>query len=93
MLYAFIIPLAGGLLPVTLLMLTGKFRLTRSVRRFIHIYDSGVATLTVGSILKGVLDIYGTTNRLIVFYAAFGSALLLLGGIGYMITYKHSAVF
>ena len=27
-----------------------------------------VATLTAGSLLKGVLDIYGTTNRLLIIY-------------------------
>ena len=36
-----------------------------------------IATLTAGSLLKGVLDIYGTTNRLLIVYPAI--ALLILG--------------
>ena len=36
-----------------------------------------IVTLTVGSILKGVLDIYGTTNRLLIAYPVI--ALLILG--------------
>ena len=35
-----------------------------------------IVTLTAGSLLKGVLDIYGTTNRLLIAYPA--SALLIL---------------
>ena len=35
-----------------------------------------VATLTAGSLLKGVLDIYGTTNRLLIVYPVI--ALLML---------------
>ena len=35
-----------------------------------------IATLTAGSLLKGVLDIYGTTNRLLIAYPAI--ALLIL---------------
>ena len=35
-----------------------------------------IATLTAGSLLKGVLDIYGTTNRLLIVYPAI--ALLIL---------------
>ena len=29
-----------------------------------NLYHAGIATLTIGSIMRGVLDIYGTTNSL-----------------------------
>ena len=38
----------------------------------------GAATLTAGSLMKGVLDIYGTTNGLTVFYPLAGGAFILL---------------
>lgn len=45
------------------------------------IYHMALATLTVGSILKGVLDIYGTTNRLMIAYPATGIALIILAAV------------
>ena len=33
-------------------------------------------TLTAGSLLKGVLDIYGTTNRLLLVYPAAAAVIL-----------------
>ena len=35
-----------------------------------------VVTLTAGSLLKGVLDIYGTTNRLLLVYPAAAAVIL-----------------
>ena len=40
-----------------------------------------LATLTAGSILKGVLDIYGTTNRLMIAYPAAGIALIAVAAV------------
>jgi peptidoglycan/LPS O-acetylase OafA/YrhL len=37
---------------------------------------AAVATLTAGSLVNGALEIYGTTNRLMVFYPVMGIALL-----------------
>ena len=75
MVYAFALPLGLGALPFGWLSLQRK-PLPRSwVCRLHH---AGVATLTVGSVMQGVLVIYGTTNRLIMVYWAAGLALLLL---------------
>ncbi|MBQ2330188.1 MAG: hypothetical protein II387_05480, partial [Oscillospiraceae bacterium] len=54
---------------------------TKAVRSF---YDCGVATLTVGSIFKGVLVIYGTTNRLSIVYLLAGIPLIAIGLILYL---------
>ena len=43
--------------------------------------DAGIATLTVGSLISGALEIYGTTSPLIVVYWIAGAALTLLGGL------------
>ncbi len=63
--YAHLIPLFLGVIPFLLLY---KFR--KDVKRDISItlYNNAVITLTVYSILKGVLEIYGTTNKLVIFY-------------------------
>lgn len=68
MAFAFLIPLLGGvavLLPV--------FR-----RRSAFLWCCGILTLTVGSLVRGVLEIYGTTNRLCGVYGVVGGGFLLL---------------
>lgn len=65
MLNAFAFPLAGGALPFMAKSLSGRRfpgRLSGSL------YHCGIATLTVGSIMTGVLEIYGTTNGLVNVY-------------------------
>ena len=52
---------------------TGVFFPGRFTR---HAWNSGLAALTVGSIFKGVLDIYGTTNKLIAVYPAAAAVLI-----------------
>ena len=52
---------------------TGVFFPGRFTR---HAWNSGLAALTVGSIFKGVLDIYGTTNKLIAVYPAATAVLI-----------------
>lgn len=76
MLYAFIFPLAGGTFPFLAMSLLRK-RYPETVAR--NIYHSGIATLTVGSIIQGALEIYGTTNRLTGLYWLVGIILLLAG--------------
>ena len=41
-------------------------------------------TLTVGSFIKGILDIYGTTNRLLVVYPIIGLALAIAALIAFI---------
>ena len=77
MLYAFAFPLVLGGLPFFLMAFS---RCPLPGRAALNLYHSGIAALTVGSIFQGVLEIYGTTNRLIAVYWAAG-ALLTAGGI------------
>ena len=77
MILAFLYPLLGGLMPATLLMLA-KAKLqpgewTRSL------WDAGIASLTLGSLFRGVLEIYGTTSRLSAVLPVLGWTLLALG--------------
>lgn len=79
MIYAFVFPLAGGTFPFLAISLFRK-RYPGAVAR--NLYHSGIATLTVGSIVQGVLDIYGTTNRLTGLYWIVG-VILVISGIVY----------
>lgn len=74
MIFAFFIPLILGLAFYTsihFLKLNNYFNKT-----FFRIYNSSIYTFTLGCIIKGVLDIYGTTNKLLSIY--FNAGVLLL---------------
>ena len=87
MIFAFVFPLVGGALPFFLLYLAERSRAKTERRRPYSglypaiparsFYHCGIITLTLGSIMNGILDIYGTTNRLLVVYWFLGAALLL----------------
>ena len=85
MTYAFMIPLLGGALPHLIAAMKRadeEYTESRTQTGFAKLFDAKdtqlaiIATLTAGSLLKGVLDIYGTTNRLLIAYPAI--ALLIL---------------
>ena len=77
MLYAFAFSLVGGVLPALILALCGRER--RPWTWTAWLYRSGIATLSVGSVIRGVLDIYGTGNVLTVWYWYIGGGLCILG--------------
>ena len=56
-------------------------RFTRSA------WNSALAALTVGAVFKGVLDIYGTTNRLIVVYPIAAVLLFCAAAISFSMSY------
>lgn len=72
MIYAFMIPLMLSVIPSVFLLLFYKKEIPDTAR---HLWNYGVATLTVGCIFQGILEIYGTTNRLFVIYPAIGFGL------------------
>lgn len=83
MLYAFAIPLVGGTLTAFLLDFFSQRIMPGKTSFFL--YSAGIATLTVGSIFEGVLEIYGTTNRLAVLYLLVGLGLILLSMAAYIL--------
>lgn len=93
MIYAFAFPLVGGVLPFSILQLVRVKCYTGAVSR--NLYHSGIATLTVGSIIRGVLDIYGTTNMLSDYYWKIGIGLTLAGiatcAVGWLIPKKEQS--
>lgn len=82
MIYAFVFPLAGGVLPFLGLTLGKKSFPTKLTY---NLYNSGIASLTLGSVCQGILDIYGTSNRLICVYWIMGVLFCLSGIICYLI--------
>ena len=83
MIYAFAFPLVLGVLPLLLItMLRAPYpnRFARSV------YHAGIATLTVGSLVSGALEIYGTTNPLTLVYWIAGGVLTALGAAAYLVS-------
>ena len=77
MTYAFMIPLLCGAMPHLTAALKGvdakESEKTSAIARILEAKDlqlAFIATLTAGSLLKGVLNIYGTTNRLLIVYPA-----------------------
>lgn len=76
MIYAFLFPLLLGFLPCYAAERRGRTEWTGAAS---EVWRSGVATLTAGSLFRGILDIYGTTNRIGTVYWAVGGALLAAG--------------
>lgn len=77
MIFMFLIPLLGGILPFAVLALMKIVPYPDRVS--FNLWNSGVATLTVGSCVKGVLDIYGTTSDFVIFYPTVGFLFILAG--------------
>lgn len=75
---AFLIPFCGGMGELSML------RMRRQKNCFLQLYHGGVAYLTVGSILQGIVEIYGTTNGYIILYWIVGWILTLIGIIGHI---------
>lgn len=75
MLGAFLFPLVPGLLPCLLCALKPPSLYPDALPR--TVWHSAVATLTVGSLYKGVLVIYGTSNKWELVYWIAGAALAL----------------
>ena len=83
MVYLFAFPLVGGTIPCALLGL-----LPNTVcpsRLSMRIYNSGLAALTVGSCVKGVLDIYGTSSGYMSVYWVAGALFMALGAVMYLL--------
>ena len=82
MLYAFAVPLVGGVLPFFLLM---KHKRAYPSSFSTRCYHAGLATLTVGSLVTGALEIYGTSSPLTAVYWIAGGALAAIGLVSYLL--------
>ena len=85
MLFAFAVPLFAGAIPAFLAWL---FRLPGPAPAAEAVYACGIITLTAGCFLKGSLEIYGTTNSMLICYFIAGAALITAGAVLYLIGLK-----
>lgn len=80
MTWMFLYPLLGGSLFYFLIL---KFtpNITKFVgyRVFSNLHNSGIATLTLSSMLKGIFEIAGTNSPHLVYYYMVGVAFITLG--------------
>lgn len=77
MIYGFMVPLVGGALPFLWLGLYTKAEYPKPIA--VEFYQCGILTLAAGSIVQGILDIFGTTNVLVKSYWIAGFALSVVG--------------
>lgn len=88
MVYAFSVPLAGGAAVFLAMGLFGKGRYPGPLVR--NLWHSAVATATVGSILSGVLEIYGTGSRLLTYYPIAAGVLAVLAVASWLLKKRKS---
>ena len=79
MTWMFLFPLAGGLLIYFVSRAEVDIEDAGRFRRSSNLYHSGIATLTVGSFLKGVLEIAGTDSVYLLYFYIVGFGMVLLG--------------
>lgn len=83
MIFSFIIPLFMGIIaPFIIYYVFRVKKLPEKIEN--NLYNSAIAAFTIGSIMEGVVQIYGTTNSKIYIYLIVGVALLLLSLILYL---------
>lgn len=91
MTWMFLYPLLGGALLFLLIdRLTPGITRYAGYRVFVNAYHSGIATLTLGLFLKGILDIAGTSSPYIVFF--YGTGWLFVG-VGLILLFKLIAKY
>jgi hypothetical protein len=84
MVWLFLFPLVGGAIPFALIARLNKLHYPGKLS--INLFHSGIATLTVGSCLKGILEIYGTSSDYMVVYWIAGTSLVVAGVVAYLFT-------
>ena len=81
MIGAFTIPLIFGAVPNLIIGLV-KLKVPGCASE--DLCACGIITLTAGTIFKGVLDIFGTTNSLLKYYFIAGTVFFILGAVLYL---------
>jgi hypothetical protein len=76
--YAFVFSLVLGVVGFTVF---GRLNLDNRIAY--NLYNAGIATLTVGSILQGIIDIAGADTTYPVWYFLVGTVFVAIGGLVY----------
>lgn len=86
MTYMFLYPLIGGCLIYGVIgLLIPKGNQLPGYRLFYNIYNSGIATLTVGSFLKGILEIAGTSSGYVGLFYTIGALFIAVAAIVFIV--------
>ena len=85
--YAFVFSLVLGVIGFLLLD-----RLNLNNRVAFNLYNAGIATLTVGSILRGVIDIAGADTVYPVYYFYVGAILVVVGALMYFYQWVRTKI-
>ena len=89
MLFAFGFPLLCCSLPYSIIIFKNK-NIPASLA--LRLWNSGIATFTVGSIIQGIIEIYGTTNHFIIIYAITGVIFCISGLSAWFISVKQKNI-
>jgi len=83
MIFMFVYPLLLGLAPSLIMKI-------KNLGRLPVFWNDGVICLTIGSLLKGVFEIYGTESSYVKFFYIIGAILLIIGGVMYFMELKKT---
>lgn len=88
----FLYPLAGSALVFALLWaFMPAADATPHYRMFYNLYNSGIATLTLGGLLRGIFEIAGTSSPYTLLYGLTGGVLATVGAAGFWVSAVRSA--
>lgn len=76
MVYLFVIPLILGVIPNAFALAIPRLNVGSAWQKTVQAF--AIATPSVGSILQGIVEIYGTTNSLINYFFIAGGVFLLM---------------
>lgn len=85
----FLYPLVGGVVGYNILGYLFKNKKDDMIILF-NIYNSGIAILTVRSLLKGIMDIAGTSSQYIKYYLIIGILFIIISVIGFIKKYINN---
>lgn len=74
--YAFVFSLILGVVGFVII---GRLNLENRIA--FNLYNAGIATLTVGSLLRGILDIAGADSAYPIYYFVVGTLFVLIGSL------------
>lgn len=81
--FLFLFPLAGGVVPY---MILGHLKNKKQPDRIAKcLWNSGIAALTMGSCIHGILEIYGTASVYIPVYYIAGGIFIVSGAVRYFV--------
>ncbi len=80
MTWMFLYPLLGGTMFYLIIdRWTQGIGGSKGYRAFYNLHNSGIATLTVGSFLKGILEIAGADSLYVLYFQVTGWVLVVIG--------------